>query len=63
MLRARFARAQGMREQVVEVRNLRLTFADLETTILETGSRLSELVALRPETCPLCGGPMHKGEH
>ena len=63
VLRARFARAQGVREQAAEVRNLRLTFADLETTILETGNRVAELVALRPETCPLCGGPMHKGEH
>lgn len=63
VLRARFARAQGIREQAAEVRNLRLTFADLETTILETGNRVAELVALRPETCPLCGGPMHKGEH
>lgn len=63
VLRARFARAQGIREQAEEVRNLRLTFADLETTILETGRTVAELVALRPETCPLCGGPMHKGEH
>lgn len=62
-LRARFARAQGVREQAAEVRNLRLTFADLETTILETGNKVAELVALRPGTCPLCGGPMHKGEH
>lgn len=63
VLRARFARVQGVRERAAELRNLRLTFADLETTILETGNKVAELVALRPETCPLCGGPMHKGEH
>jgi DNA repair protein SbcC/Rad50 len=63
VLRARFARAQGVRERAAELRSLRLTFADLATTILETGRTVAKLVALRPETCPLCGGPMHKGEH
>jgi len=63
ILRARMSRAQALREQVEGVRKFRLTITGLETTIQEAGKLVSELEALRPATCPLCGGPMHKGEH
>lgn len=62
-LRARWARAEGLREQAEGVRRFYLTFTGLEANIKEAGERLAELVAMRPATCPLCGGPMHKGEH
>lgn len=63
VLRARVSRVQGIREQVRGLQSFRLTFAELETTIQGAGEQVAELVAMRPESCPLCGGPMHKGEH
>lgn len=49
------------RETMVHgLKTFRLTFAGLQTTILETGKRVSELEAKRPATCPVCGGAMHK---
>lgn len=63
IIRARMNRAQALREQVEGVRKFRLTITGLETTIQEAGNLVSELEALRPVACPLCGGPMHKGEH
>lgn len=63
ILRARMNRAQALRDQAEGVRKFRLTITGLETTIQEAGKLISELESLRPATCPLCGGPMHKGEH
>lgn len=48
---------QGLRKYI-------LTSGVLEATILETGKRVSKLEAMRPESCPVCGGAMHKdGNH
>lgn len=63
ILRARMNRAQALRDQAEGVRKFRLTITGLETTIQEAWKLISELESLRPATCPLCGGPMHKGEH
>lgn len=63
VLRARVSRVQGIREQVKGLQSFRSTITGLETTIQEAGKRVTELVAMRPAMCPLCGGPMHKGEH
>ena len=58
------ARGVESREAMVQgLKTFRLTFAGLQTTILETGKRVSELEAKRPETCPVCGGAMHKEGH
>lgn len=58
------ARGVESRETMVQgLKNYRLTFAGLQTTILETGKRVSELEAKRPATCPVCGGAMHKEGH
>lgn len=58
------ARGVESREAMVQgLKNYRLTFAGLQTTILDTGKRVSELEARRPETCPVCGGAMHKEGH
>lgn len=55
------ARGVESREAMVQgLKTFRLTFAGLQTTILDTGKRVSELEAKRPETCPVCGGAMHK---
>lgn len=49
------------RETMVQgLQKYRLTSKALETSILETGKRVSELESRRPETCPACGGAMHK---
>lgn len=50
------------REMVIGLQNYRLTFTGLQATILETGKLVSELEAQRPETCPACGGAMHKDQ-
>ena len=63
ILRARMNRVQALRDQAEGIRKFRLTITGLETTIQEAGKLVSELETLRPATCPLCGGPMHKGEH
>ena len=58
------ARGVESREAMVQgLKTFRLTFAGLQTTILETGKRVSELEAKRPATCPVCGGAMHKEGH
>ena len=58
------ARGVESRETMVQgLKTFRLTFAGLQTTILDTGKRVSELEARRPETCPVCHGPMHKEGH
>lgn len=54
---------EGRRELVAGLQNYRLTFAGLQATILETGDLVSELEAQRPETCPVCGGAMHKDQN
>jgi DNA repair ATPase RecN len=54
---------EGRRELVAGLQNYRLTFAGLQATILETGKLVSELEAQRPETCPVCGGAMHKDQN
>ena len=55
------ARGVESRESVVQgLKNYRLAFVGLQTTILETGKRVSELEAKRPAKCPVCGGAMHK---
>jgi len=56
-------RRKGVQDQIRGIASFRLTFAELETSIQEAGTRVAELVALRPVSCPLCGGPMHTGEH
>jgi hypothetical protein len=49
------------RESMVQgLQKYRFTSAGLEATILETGKLVSDLEAKRPETCPACGGAMHK---
>lgn len=58
------ARGVESRETMVQgLKTFRLTFAGLQTTILDTGKRVSELEAKRPATCPVCGGAMHKEGH
>ena len=58
------ARGVESRETMVQgLKTFRLTFAGLQTTILETGKRVSELEAKRPATCPVCGGAMHNEGH
>jgi hypothetical protein len=58
------ARGVEIRETMVQgLQNYRLTFAGLQTSITETGKRVSELEAKRPATCPVCGGAMHKEGH
>ena len=55
---------EGRRELLAGLQNYRLTFTGLQATILETEKLVSELEAQRPETCPVCGGAMHKdGSH
>lgn len=48
---------------IVSLRNISFTFGALQTTLLETGKLVSTLEAQRPETCPVCGGAMHKEGH
>lgn len=58
------ARGVESREAMIQgLKTFRLTFAGLQTTILDTGKRVSELEAKRPGTCPVCGGAMHKEGH
>lgn len=58
-------RGVDSRESTLQgIRKYILTSGALEATILETGKRVSELEAKRPESCPVCGGAMHKdGKH
>jgi hypothetical protein len=63
ILRARLNRAQAIREQIAGLQSFRFTCEGLEATIEGAGKLVAELVAQRPASCPLCGGPMHTGEH
>jgi len=65
--RMRRVRALGRgihaREQEAEsLHKFSLTFTELETSIQDTGKRVSELESMLPESCPLCGGTLHKGQ-
>lgn len=61
-LRVLARKLDGIQEEKESIAKWALTFAGLETTIQRSTETLAELEAGRPETCPLCGGPMHK-EH
>ncbi len=61
-LRALGRKLEGIQTEKEALAKWALTFAGLEATVQRSTETLAELEAGRPETCPLCGGPMHK-EH
>ena len=60
--RALARRLDGIQQEKEAIGKWALTFTGLETIIQRSTETLADLEAGRPETCPLCGGPMHK-EH
>ena len=61
-LRALARKLDGIQAEKGALEKWALTFTGLEATIQRSTETLATLEAGRPETCPLCGGPMHK-EH
>lgn len=61
-VRALARKLDGIQSEREALAKWALTFAGLEATIQRSTETLATLEAGRPETCPLCGGPMHK-EH
>ena len=61
-VRALARRLDGIQQEKEAIGKWALTFTGLETIIQRSTETLADLEAGRPETCPLCNGPMHK-EH
>ena len=61
-VRALARKLEGIQSEKESIAKWALTYTGLETIIQRSTETLATLETGRPETCPLCGGPMHK-EH
>lgn len=61
-VRALARKLDGIQTEKESLAKWSLTYMGLETIIQRSTETLADLEAGGPETCPLCGGPMHK-EH